>query len=189
VGGPAQIGASQPPLAAVARVAALAALSAPIDLAAAGDAIDGGPNRWIYAQMFLRTMKHKARSKGQQFPGLFDLQRALAARTLREFDDAFTAPLHGFAGVEDYWRRASAKPRLAAMDLPTLLLNARNDPLVPARSLPQAGEVGPATTLWQPESGGHVGFAGALRWDAGRIQWDMQAMPAAVCEWLAAQRG
>ena len=186
-GGPAQIGASQAPLAAVARVAALAALSAPIDLAAAGDAIDSGCNRWLYAQMFLHTMKHKARSKGQQFPGLFDLQRALAARTLREFDDAFTAPLHGFAGVDDYWKRASAKPSLAAIELPTLLLNARNDPLVPASSLPQAGLVGHAVALWQPESGGHVGFPGALRWDAGRIQWDLQLMPAVVCEWLVAQ--
>ncbi len=173
----------------VAGVAALAAVSAPLDLTAAGNVIDSGFNRWIYAQMFLRTMKRKARSKGQQFPGLFDLQRALAARTLRAFDDAFTAPLHGFAGVDDYWQRASAKPRLAAIELPTLLLNARNDPLVPASSLPQAGEAGPAVTLWQPESGGHVGFPGGLSWGNGGAQWDLQAMPAAVCAWLAAQSG
>jgi len=179
-----ELAASQP---AAPQVAALVALSAPLDLAAAGDAIDSGPNRWIYAQMFLRTMKHKARSKGQQFPGLFDLPRALVARTLREFDDAFTAPLHGFAGVDDYWKRASAKPRLADIELPALLLNARNDPLVPASSLPQVSEVGPAITLWQPETGGHVGFPGAMRWGAGGARWDMQAMPAAVCEWLAAQ--
>jgi len=169
-------------------VAAVAAVSAPLDLAAAGNAIDSGPNRWLYAQMFLRTMKLKARSKGQQFPGLFDLQRALTARTLREFDDAFTAPLHGFAGVDDYWSRAAAKPGLAAIELPALLLNARNDPLVPASSLPQAGgEVGSAVTLWQPETGGHVGFPGGLRWGDAGAQWDLQVMPAAVCEWLAAQ--
>jgi len=167
-------------------VRGVAVVSAPLDLAAAGDAIDSGFNRWIYAQMFLRTMKPKARSKGRQFPGLFDLQRALAARTLREFDDAFTAPLHGFAGVDDYWKRASAKPSLAALELRALLLNARNDPLVPASSLPGAGEVGPSTTLWQPETGGHVGFPGYVRWGAAGAQWDLQTMPAAVCEWLAA---
>jgi len=168
-------------------VRGVAAVSAPLDLSAAGAAIDSGPNRWIYAQMFLRTMKLKARSKGQQFPGLFDLQRALAARTLREFDDAFTAPLHGFAGVDDYWRRASAKPRLVALELPTLLLNARNDPLVPGSSLPSVAEVGPCTTLWQPETGGHVGFPGFVRWGAAGPRWDLQTLPAAVCDWLAAQ--
>jgi len=184
VAAPAHVAVSDLP-----NVAAVAAISAPLDLTAAGAAIDSGPNRWIYAQMFLRTMKHKARSKGQQFPGLFDLRRALAARTLREFDDAFTAPLHGFAGVDDYWKRASAQPSLAAIELPALLLNARNDPLVPASSLPGAAEVGPATTLWQPETGGHVGFPGALRWGAAGAQWDLQTLPTAVCGWLAAQQG
>ncbi len=166
-------------------VRAVAAVSAPLDLSAAGDAIDSGANCWIYAQMFLRTMKLKARSKGQQFPGLFDLQRALAARTLREFDDAFTAPLHGFAGVDDYWSRASAKPSLAALELPTLLLNARNDPLVPGSSLPTVAEVGPSTTLWQPGTGGHVGFPGGLRWSAAGPRWNLQTLPASVCDWLA----
>lgn len=132
-------------------------------------------------------MRQSGYRGGQQFPGLFDLQRALAARTLREFDDAFTAPLHGFAGVDDYWQRASAKPGMARIALPALLLNARNDPLVPATSLPGAAEVGPAVTLWQPETGGHVGFPGAMRWRAGGAQWDLQAMPAAVCAWLQAQ--
>jgi predicted alpha/beta-fold hydrolase len=167
-------------------VSALAAISAPLDLCAAGDAIDSGRNRWLYAQLFLRTMKRKARSKWQQFPGLFDLPRALAAPTLREFDDAFTAPLHGFAGVEDYWGRASAKPKLAAIDLPALILNARNDPLVPASCLPQADEVGAAVTLWQPGTGGHVGFPERISWSAGRPELPLQVMPQAVCDWLSA---
>lgn len=167
-------------------VSAVAAISAPLDLCAAGDAIDSGRNRWLYAQLFLRTMKHKARSKWQQFPGLFDLPRALAAQTLREFDDAFTAPLHGFAGVEDYWRRASAKPGLAALELPTLMLNARNDPLVPASSLPEPDEVGQGVTLWQPGTGGHVGFPGQIGWRSGQPELQLQAMPLAVCGWLTA---
>ncbi|MCM2479242.1 YheT family hydrolase [Serpentinimonas maccroryi] len=168
-------------------VSAVAAVSAPLDLRAAGDAIDSGRNRWLYAQLFLRTMKHKARSKAQQFPGLFDLPRALAAQTLREFDDAFTAPLHGFDGVEDYWRRASAKPGLAATEMPTLILNARNDPLVPASCLPQLDEAGAAVTLWQPGSGGHVGFPGQISWRSGRPELQLQGLPQAVCNWLMVQ--
>ena len=170
-------------------VSAVAAVSAPLDLRAAGDAIDSGRNRWLYAQLFLRTMKHKARSKAQQFPGLFDLPRALAAQTLREFDNAFTAPLHGFAGVEDYWRRASAKPKLAAIELPALILNARNDPLVPASCLPQLDEAGAAVTLWQPGSGGHVGFPGQISWRSGRPELQLQGLPQAVCNWLMVQGG
>lgn len=174
-----------------ALVNALAAISAPLDLTAAGQAIDRGLNRHIYARMFLRTMKRKARLKWAQYPGLFNLSQALGARTLREFDHAFTAPLHGFAGVDDYWRRASAKPGLGGLRLPTLVLNARNDPFVPAHSLPRAAEVPAHVTLWQPAQGGHVGFAvrrgaSGLR---GAARWRVDAMPQAVCDWLAHAAG
>jgi hypothetical protein len=165
---------------AASTVRAVAAISAPVDLAAAGAAIDRGLNRLIYARMFLRTMKPRALKKWQQYPGLFDRERLIAARTLHAFDDCFTAPLHGFAGADDYWRRASAKPRLNAIRVPALVLNARNDPIIPRDSLPQAHEVGPHVTLWQPHEGGHVGFV------AGRFPGDVQAMPDAVCDWLAA---
>ncbi len=160
-------------------VRALAAISAPVDLTAAGTAIDRGLNRLIYARMFLRTMKPRALAKWQQYPGLFYRERLIAARTLRDFDDCFTAPLHGFAGAEDYWRRASAKPHLDTIRVPALLLNARNDPLIPHESLPRPHEVGPHVTLWQPREGGHVGFV------AGRWPGHVRAMPDAVCDWLA----
>jgi uncharacterized protein len=165
---------------AASTVRAVAAISAPVDLAAAGAAIDRGLNRLIYARMFLRTMKPRALKKWQQYPGLFDRERLIAARTLHAFDDCFTAPLHGFAGADDYWRRASAKPRLDAIRVPALVLNARNDPIIPGDSLPQAHEVGPHVTLWQPHEGGHVGFV------AGRFPGHVHAMPDAVCDWLAA---
>jgi predicted alpha/beta-fold hydrolase len=160
-------------------VRAVAAISAPVDLTAAGAAIDRGLNRLIYARMFLRTMKPRALAKWQQYPGLFDRERLVAARTLRDFDDCFTAPLHGFDGAEDYWRRASAKPHLDAIRVPALMLNARNDPIVPDASLPRAHEVGSHLTLWQPHDGGHVGFV------AGRWPGHVHAMPDAVCDWLA----
>jgi uncharacterized protein len=165
---------------AAATVRAVAAVSAPVDLAAAGAAIDRGLNRLIYARMFLATMKPRALAKWQQYPGLFDRERLIAAHTLHDFDDCFTAPLHGFAGADDYWRRASAKPHLAAIRVPALVLNARNDPLIPHASLPHPNEVGPHVTLWQPHDGGHVGFA------AGRFPGHVHAMPDAVCAWLDA---
>jgi uncharacterized protein len=161
-------------------VRAVAAVSAPVDLAAAGDAIDGGINRFIYARMFLRTMKPRALAKWQQHPGLFDRGRLIAARTLRDFDDCYTAPLHGFSGVDDYWQRASAKPYLKAIRVPALVLNARNDPIVPGWSLPGPGDAGAHVTLWQPADGGHVGFP------AGGFPGHVYAMPDAACNWLTA---
>ncbi len=166
---------------AAAIAAAVAAVSAPIDLAAAGRAIDRGFNRLVYARMFLATMKPRALARLQRHPGLFDRERLAAARTLYEFDNVFTAPLHGFRDTPDYWARASAKPHLARIRIPALLLNARNDPFVPAASLPAARAVGPHVTLWQPAHGGHVGFP------QGPLPSHTLAMPSAVADWLQAR--
>lgn len=163
-----------------AHVRAVAAVSSPLDLAAGGHCIDRGVNRWIYARMFLRSMKPKALAKLAQHPGLFDRARLLAARTLHEFDDVFTAPLHGFRDADDYWARASAKPHLARIRVPALVLNARNDPFVPGASLPGVHEAGRHVTLWQPNDGGHVGFP------AGAPPGHVMTLPRAVCGWLQA---
>lgn len=168
-------------------VSAVAAVSAPVDLGAAGYAIDHGFNRLVYARMFLRTMVRKAEAKWQQFPGLFDLDGVQRARTLHEFDDLFTAPLHGFKGVDDYWSRAAAKPRLADIALPALVLNARNDPFVPSRSLPRQTEVGRWVTVAQPAHGGHVGFPEQVTGAPWRVH--VQGMPASVVGWLAHAAG
>ena len=161
-------------------VRAVAAVSAPIDLAAGGYAIGRGFNRQVYTRMFLRSMKPKALEKLDQFPGLFDRESLVAARDLYEFDNIFTAPLHGFKNTEDYWGRASAKPHLARIRIPALVVNARNDPFVPAWSLPHQNEVGDYVTLWQPAHGGHVGFP------HGPMPGHVRAMPDAVGAWLAA---
>ena len=165
---------------ATATARAVAAISSPIDLSAAGAAIDTGFNRQVYARMFLASMKPKALAKWAQHPGLFDRERVRAARTIFEFDDAFTAPLHGYTGTPDYWARASAKPHLGRLRLPALLLHARNDPFVPIASIPTPGTpgLGGATTLWQPAHGGHVGFP------QGRFPGRVLAMPEAVADWL-----
>lgn len=169
--------------AAASVVAAVAAVCAPLDLSACGVAMGQGFNRSVYTRMFLRTMLPKAEAKWYQYPGLFDIERVKAAATLYEFDDAFTAPLHGFAGAKDYWARASAKPSLAHVRLPSLLLNALNDPFVPSGSLPVASELPDGIRLWRPPFGGHVGFPSAH----GKLRCGFRAddMPRAVVSWLA----
>jgi predicted alpha/beta-fold hydrolase len=126
--------------------------------------------------MFLQSMKPKALAKLAQHPGLFQRERLLAARTLYEFDNVFTAPLHGFRDTDDYWARASAKPHLARIRVPTLALNARNDPFVPAASLPHESHA--HITLWQPAHGGHCGFPG------GGFPGHLMTLPDAVMGWF-----
>lgn len=164
-------------------VRAVASVSAPLDLAAGGHAIGRGFNRLVYNRMFLRSMRPKAMRKWQQHPGLFDRDALARATDLYGFDNIFTAPVHGFRDTEDYWRRASAKPHLHRVAVPALVLNARNDPFVPADSLPRPHEVSPMVTLWQPAHGGHVGFP------QGRWPGHVRAMPAAVGQWLLVQAG
>ena len=163
---------------AAATARAVCAICSPLDLAASGHAIGRGFNRLVYTRMFLRTMVPKALRKLKQHPGLFDGERLRAVRDLYEFDNLFTAPLHGFRNTEDYWARASAKPQLRRIQIPALLLNARNDPFVPAASLPQQQESSQFVTLWQPEQGGHVGFT------QGRPPGQLFDMPEQVCNWL-----
>jgi len=150
-----------------------AAISAPVDLMASGNALDRGVNL-LYVRHFLSSMKRRSLAKLVRFPGLFDASRVRAAATLREFDDVVTAPLHGFRNTDDYWTRASAKPWLRGIEVPVLVLNARNDPFLPHEALPGPHEVGPAVVLEQPSSGGHVGFVGArlaspLGWLPARV--------------------
>ena len=164
-------------------VNAVASVSAPLDLAAGGAAIGRGFNRLVYTRMFLATMKPKALAKLAQFPGLFDRERLLAAQDLYAFDDVFTAPLHGFRNTDDYWARGSSKPHLSAIRVPTLVVNALNDPFIPAWSLPGPAEVGPEVTLWQPAHGGHVGFP------LGPPPGHVRGMPERVGGWLAGFAG
>jgi len=140
---------------------AAAAVSTPLDLAAAGRAIDIGMNR-IYSRHFLSTLVPKAKGIAHRFPGLLDPAAIARANSMYSFDEVVTAPLHGFAGADDYWKRASSKPWLRAIVLPTLVLNARNDPFIPASSLPMQSEASSAVSLEQPAHGGHGGFPRTL---------------------------
>ena len=143
-------------------LAGAAAISAPMDLMASGEALGRGFNR-VYARMFLHSLKAKSRAKLARYPDLFDRARMEAARDLHDFDDVVTGPLHGFRDADDYWTRASSKPLLTNVAVPTLILNARNDPFLPAFALPTRAEVSSAVTLEFPDQGGHVGFVHAGR--------------------------
>ena len=152
-----------------ARVARAVAVSAPLDLAAAGRALDRGLSRRIYTRMFLKTLKKKSFEKLRMHPGLIDADRLRRAGTFWEFDDAVTAPLHGFLGAGDYWARSSSAPFLGRIRVPALVLNARNDPFLPEAALPKANrDIPPNVTLEFPQTGGHAGFPGRGRWLARR---------------------
>ena len=164
-------------------VDAVASVSAPLDLSASGHAIGRGFNKMVYTRMFLNAMKPKALQKLAQHPGLFSADAMHAVSNLYEFDNVFTAPVHGFKNTDDYWLRASSKPHLAEIRVPALVLNALNDPFIPASSLPRAQEVGRFVTLWQPAHGGHVGFP------KGAGLGHLRALPEAVGAWLLSQGG
>jgi predicted alpha/beta-fold hydrolase len=160
-------------------VDAACAISAPLDLANGGAALGKGFNR-LYTAFFLQSLKPKCLKKLEQFPDLFDRAAMLAARNLYEFDNIVTAPLHGYQDTDDYWHRASARHVLSEITVPTLVLNALNDPFLPARHLPRTA--GPKVTLDYPEEGGHVGFA------VGNVPGSNNWLPQKILHFLSGGR-
>ncbi|MGB9128779.1 MAG: alpha/beta fold hydrolase [Thiobacillus sp.] len=151
-----------------------AGVSAPLDLTAASHTLDHGFNRRVYTARFLTTLKAKALRKATRFPGVLNAKAIAEATTFREFDTLVTALLHGFRDAEDYWFRVSSKPFLKSIAVPTLVINAKNDPFLPAWALPVAADISLAVTLEQPDTGGHVAFPsgpfpGRLDWLAQRL--------------------
>ena len=155
---------------------ATAAISAPLDLVAAGNHLsDNLFNREVYSRHFLRTLKPKVLEKSRRFPGVIDVMRINQARDLRDFDNAYTAPMHGFKDATDYWQQSSSKPWLKNIQTPTLVLNARNDPFLPEQILPGPDYGSPSVRFHQPALGGHVGFVtggwpGNLTWLPKQIE-------------------
>jgi len=142
-----------------AAVEAAVSICAPTDLLASGKRLsEDWICRQLYTRHFLRSMKPKMMEKATRFPGAIDVMRVSRAKTLKDFDDAYTAPMHGFANALDYWQKASSKPWLPYIEVPTLVINPRNDPFVPQPSLPGASEASDYVTLHQPAEGGHMGF-------------------------------
>ena len=150
-----------------------ATVSVPLDLVAAGNALDSGFNQ-IYTQHFLSTLKRKVLKKLDNFPGLFDAVAVAECTTLYQFDNLVTAPLHGFSNTDEYWTLSSSKPWLKHIQVPTLVINARNDPFMPSFFLPAQTDVSCSVLLEFPAEGGHAGFLsspfpGDLTWLPQRI--------------------
>lgn len=147
-------------------VSAAAAVSVPFDLAAGAARIAYGPMGRLYSHYFLRKLRRKVRAKAALLDGGCAWRAGLRARTLAEFDEAVTAPLHGFADAEDYYRRASCGPLIESIRVPTLLLHSADDPFLPANAVPRAAaERNPNIVAGFTERGGHQGYV------AGRWPW------------------
>jgi predicted alpha/beta-fold hydrolase len=113
----------------------------------------------IYTGYFLRSLVAKVRAKKEILANILDLEAVWASATIRNFDDAATVKLHGFAGSEDYYRKSSSNRFVQSVRVPTLLLQSRDDPFLPAAALPlSAIEANPFLTLVLTDRGGHVGF-------------------------------
>ncbi len=154
-------------------VDAAVSVCAPIDLVASSERIRKGVNVF-YGRMFLDTLKEKLIRKVRQFPGVISLEAAEQCKTMYDFDDLFTSRMHGFRSAMDYWQKCSAKPVLGSVRVPLLLLNAQNDPFLPAWSLPKASEISGWVTADFPEEGGHVGFP------AGRFPGNLSYLPGRI---------
>lgn len=136
---------------------AAATVSTPFNLTASAQALQHGIPYLLYTPYFLRTLLKKVPASPRPI------------RSLGAFDDAYTAPMHGYTDRFDYYHRASSQPHLKNIAIPTLLINAQNDPFYPATYLPQPRDISPSVQLLQPQHGGHAGFVsgsgrGHLRW-------------------------
>jgi len=143
---------------------AACAVCVPLDLHLCADALNRGFSR-VYQRIMLNRMKNALRRKFNADTAAFRWQPAMAAATFAEFDDVVTAPLHGFDGMNDYYDRCSAIGYLRAIDCPTLIINARDDPFMTPEVVPDASALSPSVTLEVSEAGGHVGFIdGGMPW-------------------------
>ncbi len=151
-----------------------AAISTPVDLAASARALDQRPGNRFYLQRFMKSLVAKIEAKATRFPEELDPTGVRAIRSFQEFDDRYTAPMHGFRDAEDYWAKSSALRYLDGIVTPTLLLNALDDPFLTTESMPfAAAERSAALTFEAPVHGGHAGFLdlahGLQRWSERRI--------------------
>ncbi len=141
-------------------VRAAAVFSVPVELADSAELMARPSNR-IYMNHFMRGLQQKIRSKAKTFPELYDTEGLSSIKTFAAFDDKYTGPIHGFLNAADYYRRCSAKQFLSNITIPTLLVQAADDPFLPPSCYPNNEAVrSPCLFLEIPKYGGHVGFIG-----------------------------
>ena len=169
------------------RLAAVAALCAPVDLARSQEEIDA-PLVWLYRRYLLRHLEALYTAVAARRPVPFPVDRLQEIRTFRTWDDRIVAPRHGFADAADYYARESVAPRLGALRIPALLLSSENDPMVPARSVrPGLAGASPLLTVSWLSGGGHVAFPRGLT--AGlEGNGDQKGIDAQMMAWLRSKR-
>ncbi len=161
-----------------------AAVSTPFDLEAGARLMEHGFAR-VYVRHFLKTLVAKTEQKLKLYPDLCDIEKVRAARTFFEFDDLLTGPVHGFAGAHDYYERSSAIHFVERVRIPTLLMNAWNDPFLPRSVLQSVREIAkrnPALFVEFSATGGHVG------WVAGQPWSQRYYMEERVIAWLSGMK-
>ncbi|HEY9678843.1 MAG TPA: alpha/beta fold hydrolase [Drouetiella sp.] len=148
---------------------AVCAVSPALDLATCVDALEQGFNRF-YEQRFLIGLKDKIRIKHKLFPSLYDLSKLKLVRTLRGFDDVFTAPDAGYSDSSAYYEGASAVRIIDQAEIPVLIIAAKDDPIVPFKSFDSPKLKTKYITMLTPEHGGHSGFVNATYETKGKIR-------------------
>jgi predicted alpha/beta-fold hydrolase len=138
-------------------VATAVAVSVPFDLDLAARKLERGLSR-IYQRHLLQKLRHSAAARSRRAALPLSAAQLGALKTFRQFDNAVTAPLHGFRDVDDYYNRSSSRAFLRGIITPTLIIHAQDDPFLPATAIPTGEMLGPATTLELSAAGGHVGF-------------------------------
>lgn len=164
------------------QVRAAAAISAPFDLGACARHLESGLGP-LYMRFFLASLRRKSLEFARRYPGRIDPTAVRGARTFRQIDEAATGPIHGFAGADDYYARSSSLPYLSRIRVPTLLINARDDPFEPPEVLKLAAETASdAVRVAFTDRGGHVGWVVGPPWGARSWAEDL------AVEWLAGAR-
>lgn len=149
-------------------IKSVTAFSVPCDLTSSAKRLAEPCNK-IFMWRFLKDLRVKVEAKARTFPDRISAKNYGQIKTFRQFDERYTAPIHGFESAEDYWLRCSCKPVLKDIRVPALLVNASNDPFLPAACFPvQEALASRWLTLEMPSSGGHVGF---IEWNKNHRYW------------------
>jgi predicted alpha/beta-fold hydrolase len=141
-----------------------AAICVPMNLHDSAIALSTGFSK-LYQYYLIKRMKKAVRRKFDQYTAAFDWHRTMAAKTFAEFDDAITAPLHGFSGKDEYYDRCSSFRFLGDIRRPTLIINALDDPFMTPEAIPGPENLSESVQIELSDHGGHVGFIdGGLPW-------------------------
>lgn len=139
------------------KIKSCVGISVPLDLEA-GSLNIGKKSNWLYEKNFLKTLSQKVKAKHNQYPDLISLDPLKKIKTLYDFDDYYTGPLHGYADAHDYYSQCSSKNFLREIKIPTLIINAKDDPFLPAPCYPDHYTLPVNVKTLTSKYGGHVGW-------------------------------